>query len=169
MSWSQKRRVMALPARPGGVGGHGETQTRPATASVKPVRCMASLTISTTCVSGWIAEQPLCRFVQRRACAWLASSAKITSPGFRGFGTAGEGRVSLGSCGVANGKFPSPGRGRTRRWESRARHPFRGGLAGSLLPFVRVGIFRGSGRRQGWGVTHRLRVNSRAGSRPPKR
>ena len=49
--------------------------------SSPPVSCMASATISTVVVPGWTADLPLYRFVQRRACAFPAASAKITSPG----------------------------------------------------------------------------------------
>ena len=43
--------------------------------------CWASATIRTVLVAGETADRPLCRFVQRRACACPAWSAKITSPG----------------------------------------------------------------------------------------
>jgi hypothetical protein len=43
--------------------------------------CRASATIRTVLVAGETADRPLCRLVQRRACACPAWSAKITSPG----------------------------------------------------------------------------------------
>jgi hypothetical protein len=42
--------------------------------------CMASATINAAVVEPWTADRPLCRFVQRRACARLAWSEKMTSP-----------------------------------------------------------------------------------------
>jgi len=42
--------------------------------------CSASATISTAAVPSQTADRPLCRLVQRRACARPAWSAKITSP-----------------------------------------------------------------------------------------
>ena len=42
--------------------------------------CSASATTSTAAVEPRTADRPLCRFVQRRACACPAPSAKITSP-----------------------------------------------------------------------------------------
>ena len=43
--------------------------------------CSASATIRARVVPSRTADRPLCRFVQRRACACPAPSAKITSPG----------------------------------------------------------------------------------------
>ena len=43
--------------------------------------CIASATIRAAVVETWTADQPLCRFVHRRACTRRAASEKITSPG----------------------------------------------------------------------------------------
>jgi hypothetical protein len=51
--------------------------------------CIASATINTRVVSSRTAEYLLCRFVQRRACALPAASAKITSRGW-GFSVSPE-------------------------------------------------------------------------------
>src|ERR1700683_1324093 len=54
--------------------------------------CSASATIRAAVVESRTADRPLWRFVQRRAWAWPASSAKITSPGGGGATPPGDRR-----------------------------------------------------------------------------
>ncbi len=86
--------------------------------------CIASATISTDRVSPRTAERPLCRLVQRRACARSALSAKITS---RGSGcSVSPAKVRYVSLPVAclrlrgRRKF-SPDRRRQREWRRRSK------------------------------------------------